>query len=477
MDMQELVIEPVPMDRFGDLLPTERILRLSAAAEEVRDLTRGRVVWNVSATAHGGGVAEMLQTLLAFVRGVHVDTRWFVLTGGRDFFTVTKRVHNMLHGEPGDGGRLTAADVAVLRAGLAPDVEQMSSLVSAGDVVVLHDPQTAGLVRPMQACGAVVVWRCHVGRDSSNALTDEAWSFLRPLVETADAFVFSRDAYAPGWCRRGRLHVITPSIDPFSAKNCPLDEVEVRSSLSRAGLVEGEVDLDALGFSRREGGAGVVRRHAGLLVDGPPVPEHARLVLQVSRWDRLKDMSGVMSSLSASLPQDAHLLLVGPDVTGVSDDPEGAAVLSGCRTQWAGLPAAQQERVHLVCLPMDDVDENAHLVNALQRRADVVVQKSLQEGFGLTVTEAMWKARPVVASAVGGICDQVDDGRDGLLLRDATDLEGLAILVRRVLGDRALAARLGRAARETVLDRFLGDRHLEAYVDLLRALLGPPSAA
>lgn len=462
------------MDRFGDLLPTERLMRLSSAAEEARDLTRGRIVWNVSATAQGGGVAEMLQTLLGFVQGVHVDTRWLVLTGGPDFFRITKRVHNLLHGEAGDGGHLGAEEARVLTTALAPDVAELTGLVSAGDVVLLHDPQTAGLVEPMQALGALVVWRCHVGRDTTNDLTEAAWAFLRPLVRTADAFVFSREGYAPAWCPAERLRVIPPSIDPFSAKNCDLTEAEVRSALGRAGLVGGEVDAGALGFSRRQGGSGSVRRHAGLLLDGPPLPAYARLVVQVSRWDRLKDMPGVMQAFARVmpvLPADVHLLLVGPAVAGVSDDPEGAATLAQCRRLWTGLSSEQQRRVHLVCLPMDDVDENAHLVNALQRRADVVVQKSLQEGFGLTVTEAMWKARPVVASAVGGICDQIVDGSNGLLLHDAEDLEGLGELIRRVLEDPALAADLGRAARSSVHERFLGDRHLEAYVDLLRWLL------
>lgn len=472
--MQEILIEPVPMDRFKDLLSTARILRLSAAAEEARDLTRGRVVWNVNATARGGGVAEMLQTLLSFVRGVHVDTRWLVLTGGPEFFRVTKRVHNMLHGEPGDGGPLAANEVEVLRTALAADAAELTGLVSAGDVVILHDPQTAGLVEPMVACGAHVVWRCHVGRDTTNAATDAAWAFLRPLITTADAFVFSRAGYAPTWCRGDRLRVIPPSIDPFSAKNCRLTDLEVQSSLSRAQLVDAEMDATALGFARREGGTGVVRSHTGLLVEGPRVPERARLVVQVSRWDRLKDMSGVLEGFvgaMATLPGDVHLMLVGPDVAGVSDDPEGAATLARCRAQWAGLPPEQQERVHLVCLPMDDVDENAHLVNAVQRRASVVVQKSLQEGFGLTVAEAMWKQRPVVASAVGGICDQIDDGATGLLLHDATDLKGLGDLLRRVLEDPALAGRLGQRAHDSVHEHFLGDLHLEAHVDLLRWLL------
>ena len=199
-------------------------------------------------------------------------------------------------------------------------------------------------------------------------------------------------------------------------------------------------------------------------------------MVQVSRWDRLKDMAGVQQGFveaMASLPDDVHLVLAGPEVAGVSDDPEGAAVLAECRDGWRRLGPAERRRVHLVCLPMDDVDENAHLVNALQRRATIVVQKSLVEGFGLTVTEAMWKGRPVVASAVGGIAGP--DHRHGRwrcswMIQPTCRVSASAL--KTLFDDPELCAALGAAGRQTVHDRFLGDRHLEAYVDLLRRLLG-----
>jgi trehalose synthase len=163
-------------------------------------------------------------------------------------------------------------------------------------------------------------------------------------------------------------------------------------------------------------------------------------------------------------------MLVGPDVKGVSDDPEGAEVLEECRGLWEALPADRRSRVHLTCLPMDDIDENAHLVNALQRRAAVVVQKSLVEGFGLTVTEPMWKSKPVVASAVGGIQDQIVHGQSGLLLDDPQDLDTFAKLLQDVLTDEEYARMLGTGARSRVLDLYLGDRHLTQYVDLFEQL-------
>jgi trehalose synthase len=475
--MQEVEIEPLQMTRFGELLPADRLIRFADVAAEARSLTRGRVIWNVNATAHGGGVAEMLQTLLAYVRGVHVDTRWLVLTGNPEFFTVTKRVHNMLHGEPGDGGQLGEAEHAVVAEALEADIEQLTEQISIGDVVLLHDPQTAGMVDRLRAAGALVVWRCHVGRDTSNELTDRAWDFLRPLVQHADAFVFSRRAYVPDWCPAEAVRIITPSIDPLSAKNNSLSGALAEAALMRSGIVQpgdNSGGNTSLQFVRRDGRVGEVRSHRGLLSEGEPIPADARLVVQVSRWDRLKDMAGVQQGFTeamASLPDDVHLVLAGPEVAGVSDDPEGAAVLAECRDAWRRLGPAERRRVHLVCLPMDDVDENAHLVNALQRRASIVVQKSLVEGFGLTVTEAMWKGRPVVASAVGGITDQITDMVDGVLLRDPTDLESLGDAMRTLFANPELCTALGDAARLTVYERFLGDRHLEVYVDLLRWLL------
>jgi trehalose synthase len=217
--MREIQIAPLSRSRLSTLLSDDRNDEFDAVATGAQKLLEGHVVWNVNATAQGGGVAEMLQTLLAYVRGVGVDTRWLVLSASPDFFVVTKRIHNVLHGEPGDGGALGAAEHAVVAETLRSNLDEMVSLVRPGDVVVLHDPQAAGMVRRLRETGAKVVWRCHIGRDTSNALTDEGWAFLRPLI--ADAFVFSRRSYAPAWIRSEKLHVITPSIDPFSAKNAP----------------------------------------------------------------------------------------------------------------------------------------------------------------------------------------------------------------------------------------------------------------
>lgn len=472
--MQEVRVDALDLERLAGLLPPERAdaLRLRAAGGAER--LRGRVVWNVNATATGGGVAEMLQVLLAYGRGAGVDTRWLVLDGDDAFFAGTKRLHNFLHGSAGDGRDLGEDVRDHYEAVLADNLRDMRRLIRPGDLVVLHDPQVAGLTEGLMAGGADVAWRCHIGRDEPHELADRGWAFLRPYVEQADAFVFSRRAYAPAWVPTDRLRVIPPSLDPFSAKNAELGRHDVEVTLQVSGLVSTAASDGGGGFARRAHGPGRVRARDSLMVDGSPVPGDARIVLQVSRWDRLKDMEGVLRGFVdhlGQLPADAHLVLAGPDVTGVSDDPEGAEVFASCRELRSSLPAPTRDRVHLTALPMDDVDENAHLVNALQRYAAVVVQKSLVEGFGLTVTEPMWKSRPVVASAVGGINDQVEHGTSGLLLDDPRDLGALAAAVNSLLRDPGEAERLGRGAHLRVLDRFLADRHLIQYADMFADMI------
>ncbi len=458
--MDEIQVAGTPLDALATLLPAERAERLAMNAARAREALAGRVIWHVSSTAQGGGVAELLRTLLAYANGAGVVNRWLVLEADAEFFTITKRLHNHLHGKAGDGGSLARAEHDHYRAVLARNLLALRARVSPDDVVVLHDPQTAALVQGVRALGARTVWRCHVGRDEPNALTDIGWQFLRPYLAGADAHVFSRRRYAPEWVDASRLWVIAPSIDPRSPKNISLAPDGIERILTRAGLV---TDRKTRPTAR------------GLVLDGSPPTLEDRLVVQVSRWDRLKDMPGVLAGFASMLGEGdadgAHLVLAGPQASGVADDPEAGEVFSECRRLRQELPAAARDHTCLALLPMADVEENALLVNALQRHADVVVQKSLVEGFGLTVTEAMWKARPVIASRVGGIADQITDGRDGILLDDPTDSRALALATRRLLRDVQLAQRLGAAAHARVLEEYVGDRHLEQYVELLLHLV------
>jgi trehalose synthase len=434
----------------------------------------GRVWWNVNSTARGGGVAEMLPPLLAYARSAGIDARWLVISGTPQFFRVTKRLHHALHGSPGDATPLDAAARATYEDTLHANAQELLALVRPSDVVLLHDPQTAGLAPALARHGALVLWRCHVGADESNAETEQGWAFLAPYLTDVAATVFSRADYVPDGVDFGRVEVIPPSIDPFSAKNQDMDETVIHAILVRTGIIEGPASDAVPSFVREDGSPGRVDRQADVVRHGPAPAWQTPLVVQVSRWDPLKDPVGVLRGFAefvdGEVPSNAALVLAGPDVAAVSDDPEGAATFAEVVAAWRALPEGRRARIHLVSLPMADLEENAAIVNALQRHAAVVVQKSLREGFGLTVTEAMWKGRPVVASQIGGIQDQIVDGEHGLLLPNPTDLQAFGALLRRLLTDPPFAERLGKNARERVRERYLGVRHLIQYAELLLTL-------
>jgi trehalose synthase len=468
--LHEVPITAQPPTRFKAVLTEGQYSDLVATIERARAMMGARVIWNVNSTARGGGVAELLQSLVAYVRGAGFDCRWAVIGGNPDFFALTKRLHNRLHGVAGDGGPLEERERALYEHVSAENAGALSRHVREGDLVLLHDPQTAGLVRPLRERGAHVIWRCHVGLDVPNNHARSAWSFLLPYVKDAQAYVFSRTAFVWDDLDRERLFVVPPSIDVFTPKNQELDPPTTAAILATAGLAPGPVEAPPV-FTRGDGSPGRVDARAELSEEAP-LPAAVPVVTQVSRWDRLKDPAGVLEAFATVVvPRtDAHLVLAGPAVAAVADDPEGAEVFEEIAAQRAQLPEHVRQRVHLALLPMEDLEENAAIVNALQRRSDVVCQKSLAEGFGLTVAEAMWKSRPVVASAVGGIQDQIVDGETGLLV-DPEDLEGFGNAVTALLTDPERAARLGEHAQVRVRESFLGQRHLRQYVDLFDRVL------
>jgi trehalose synthase len=471
-------VSVLPLERYATLLSESRMQHVVHRVIELRARLAGRVVWNVSSTAVGGGVAEMVRSLLAYARGASVDARWVVIDGTPAFFRVTKRLHNAIHGSCGDGTPLGERERRIYDEVTAQNAAELAPMVRAGDVVIVHDPQPVGLLPVLAARGARVMWRCHIGADELNDETDRGWAFLAPYLCDAPAFVFSRAAYAPPLVDAARVHVIPPSIDPFSPKNQGLGYEVVRAILAYTGIVAGPREGPTV-FARGDGTPGRVDRAAEVVREGAPPSLDTPLVVQVSRWDRLKDPVGVLLGFAQLDAGSAHLVLAGPNVAGVVDDPEGAAVYASVIDAWRALPAPLRRRCHLVSLPTEDVGENAAIVNALQRHATVIVQKSLHEGFGLTVSEAMWKNRPVVASAVGGIRDQVDDGVQGLLLRDPTDGVAFAMALGCLLADPIRAQQMGRAGHERVLERYLGVDSLLRFGAVIESLdaLALPSRA
>ena len=471
MGLEDVKVASLDPERLRPVLTPDAVARFEHTLTRGRELLESRTFWNVNSTARGGGVAEMLRSLIGYALGAGLDARWLVVGCDAQFFRITKRIHNRLHGDEGDGGPLGEEERAIYEGCCIANAELLAAQVRARDVVLLHDPQTAGMIPRLLDTGAPVIWRSHVGIDPPNDLARQAWRFLIGYIEPATAYVFSHRAYLWDGLDPAKLTVIAPSIDAFSPKNHPMSFTGVTAVLRVAGLAADHQHVPRAVFERLDGSIGHVSSQAQR-VEERQLRLDVPLLMQVSRWDRLKDPAGVLAAFAEHVHpiDEPDLLLAGPDFTAVADDPEGAEVFAEVERAWSELPRRIRRRVHLALLPMRDADENAVIVNALQRRADVIAQKSLAEGFGLTVAEAMWKGRPVVGASVAGIREQIEDGRTGFLV-DPSDLRAFGQRVSGLLDDPHDAERIGEAAQMRVRELFLGPRHLGQYVELLERVL------
>ena len=361
-------------------------------------------VAHVNSTYYGGGVAELLSSVTLLMNGAGIKTGWRVIQGRPDFFSITKKMHNALQG----------ADIHLtdLKLHIYEEVAFENAVRNHldHDVVIVHDPQPLPLIRHYRK-NSPWIWRCHIDLSAPNM---ELWKYLRPLIERYDAVVLSSPEYAQELDVSQRF--IMPAINPFSTTNKELSEEEITDRLAHYG-----------------------------------VPDDLPLVVQVSRFDKWKDPQGVIDAFRIARKRvDCTLVLVGNVAT---DDPEGQEVFeSVCK--------CGEERIRVLSV------QDSALVNALQRRAAVVLQKSTREGFGLTVTEAMWKGTPVVGSNVGGIRHQIRDGENGFLVET---VEQAAERIVQVIKDAKLREKLGASARESVRQRFLLTRLMEQWLDLIGA--------
>jgi trehalose synthase len=402
---------PAPPPRLDDYEPIIGRPELDELRFLARQL-RGKTVKMVNSTAVGGGVAEILNRLIPLMNELEVLTKWEVITGGNDFFEVTKGFHNALHG--GDYNLTQQAKEIFLMYN-----EQNRERMEFGeDLFVIHDPQPVGLVRARVRNRGRWIWRCHI--DVSNP-HPEVWGFLRPFVEQYDAAIFS----APAFSRQLSIpqYLFYPAIDPLSEKNKELDETYIAKVCEDFGIDRSR-----------------------------PV------VTQISRFDRLKDPVGVIQAYKlAKKYVDCQLVLAGG---GATDDPEGAVVLQEVMDE-----AGDDPDIIILNLPPWSALE----INALQRASTIVVQKSIKEGFGLTVTEALWKQKPVIAGAVGGIPTQIIHKLTGVLVHS---VEGCAYQIRYLLTHPEYAAQLGRNGREHAKENFLMTSNVKRYLLLFQIMLG-----
>ena len=374
------------------------------------DRVRHRSLQHINSTSVGGGVAEILSRMVPLLRDLGIDTRWDVIKGNQAFFAVTKAFHNALHG--GDE-TISKEMIQVFRDTTEINLQDFDTF---GDVVMVHDPQPVGLITRRSVVGGRWLWRCHIDISTPDP---RIWEFLRQFVSQYDGSVFSMPDFAQ------RLSIpqfmVPPSIDPLSEKNRELSDAEVQAVVER-------YELD---------------------------PERP-ILTQISRFDRLKDPLGVIQAYRlVRRHHDCQLLLAGG---GATDDPEGQEVLQEVREA-----AGDDQDIHVLELPpFSDFD-----INALVRGSTVVIQKSIKEGFGLTVAEALWKRKPVIGGAVGGIKLQLLNGVTGFLVHSP---EGAANRITELLANRKLRQAIGDAGHRYVRDNFLTTRHIRDYLLLMLAI-------
>lgn len=369
----------------------------------------GRSVQHINSTAVGGGVAEILNNMVPLLRELGVNTRWDVIKGGEQFFNVTKKIHNALHGQD----ELITSEMWDVF--WQTNEANSKEIACDSDITFIHDPQPIALINQKEARHNNWLWRCHVDISHAN---EAVWEVLKGCIVRYDASVFSAPTFSKPLPVRQFL--IAPSIDPLSDKNKELPENVIEEVLT----------------------------HYGIKTDKP-------IVTQISRFDYLKDPIGVIDAFKkVKRHVDCQLILAGGTAT---DDPESAAVL-----QKVMVHAEKDPDIHILLVPQNDIH-----INALQRASTVIVQKSIREGFGLTISEALWKGKPVVASAVGGIPLQIKHGYHGHL---CYSVDGAASSIRQFLQNPDYAAQLGKNGHEHVLQNFLLTRHLKEYLLLFLSL-------
>jgi trehalose synthase len=401
----------IGIERYAEIAGKDVIEHL----RQLGGILRGVKVLHVNSTKEGGGVAEILEKLVPLMQELGIVTQWEVISGTDEFFACTKRMHNALQGNVMD---IPKALLTVYEEINAQNAERLREQLETADIVFIHDPQPAPLLKLCPRRLGKWIWRCHI--DVSRPYRS-VWKYLNGYVQEYDASVFSLADFAPHLPHD--IFLIPPSIDPLSEKNIDVNSDEVIS----------------------------VYEHFGIDPEEP-------IILQVSRFDRFKDPLGVIQAyhLVKRFVPSLQLVLAGG---GATDDPEGEAVLEDVR-----LSAADDQSIHILALP-PDADRT---INALQRGADIVLQKSVREGFGLTVTEAMWKGKPVIGGDVGGIRLQVIDHHTGFLVNSP---EGAALRIRYLLSHRDRLTAMGEKAREFVRDNFLITRHLRDYLAVMVALI------
>ncbi|MEX2284176.1 MAG: glycosyltransferase [Gemmatimonadota bacterium] len=477
-----------PGPRLADYTAVSHLQAAAAALQSEAEATvsalQGGTVWMLNSTAAGGGVAELLPTQIALLCDLGVDARWIVLeTELPEFFVFTKQLHNLIHG--GAEPHPTARDRELYERVSRENCAALQSMIKPDDILIVHDPQplAVGSMLVQEGFRGTTIWRCHIGLDEETEHTRAAWDFLQPYTKPYQRAVFSLADYVPEFLR-DRATIIHPTIDPLSHKNRDLSLHKQVGILCDSGLAVGHWPVLDPPFEHRaqrlqaDGSFGPATEPDDIGLLARPI------ITQVSRWDRLKGFGPLLEAFARlklnrgqwKVVDERHgrrvdlarLVLAGPAVDSIQDDPEALSVLAEIRAQYLSLDESVQRDVAVIALPMQSRKENAIMVNALQRCSDIVVQNSLREGFGLTVAEAMWKRVPILGSArAAGVRLQVRDGIDGRLAEDPEDTTSVARLVHDMLSDSDRLDEWGRNAQLRVHAEFLVFSGLKQWLQLL----------
>lgn len=449
------------------------------------EAVKGCTIWMINSTAIGGGVAEMLPSQLRILRELGVAIEWLVIEAKEDrFFDLTKRIHNAIHGA-GDG-KFTTEDREVFEQVNRLNLQKALSLINDGDIVVVHDPQPMPLAAMIKKEKEVsIIWRCHIGLEDDTEITDAVWNFLTPYTNDYDHFIFSLPSYVPKPLKK-KSSIIPPAIDPLSHKNRALQLHKCIGILYQSGILD---DHKAMLYHRYEH---LVRRvmpdgsFAGVNDQNNLNLIYRPIVTEISRWDRLKGFKELMQSFikmkkdnlengdpeSLSYKRIKMTLLVmgGPDPAFVSDDPEGMAVLNELIAEYKDLDDDIKNDIAILLLPLDNPKENALIVNALQRSSSIVVQNSIQEGFGLTATEAMWKKKPVLVSGAAGLKFQVEHNKTGKINEDPTDIVRLSMVLSEMLNNPKERDKWGFNGQLRVIQNFTLFSQLISWLKVFEAV-------
>jgi trehalose synthase len=469
---------------YAALIPS--VVNFQNESDALKKEIADRKIWMINSTEQGGGVAEMLPRLISLLRQIGIQAEWLVLeTDKADFFAFTKKLHNLIHGA--GQASISSKEKEVFDEVNRQNAERLIHLIRPNDIVVVHDPQPAGLISMIaDKVDITTIWRCHIGLDHKNEQTQAAWHFLKPYLQYYDQYVFSAPEYIPDYLS-GNVSIIYPSIDPLTHKNRELSIHKLSGILANAGLAQSSHPRIANDFNN----PAKIYTKEGVFKDAQQAPDIGLLfrpiISQVSRWDRLKGFRPLMEgfvhmkqsgySLCKDHEQarcrlrDARLMLCGPDPDYVSDDPEGKEVLEELTAFYRTLPEEVQEDIIICKLPMESVKENALIVNAIQRCSYLICQTSVQEGFGLTATEAMWKTTPVIASNACGLRHQVRHEMDGLIVRHPERKEDIAKALAYLLGEPKLVEEMGFIAQKRVVDQFLVFSHVLGWLRLFKEMI------